>query len=138
MSQFQVGDRVVRKNSSALNWYDREMPMPEEGTVEAVLSSGKLTVRWDDEKTSTNPGQFLPSQLLSKAEGDAIMSQLEQEYQAVSVPIMDKLKAAGALILEANKLAENNGKDLMEDWELTADLFAAMDEVGWHTSSLGC
>jgi len=138
MSEFQVGDRVVRSSSHALSWHDPSGFAPEEGVVEAVLSTGKIVVRWDDEKASTNPGQFLPKQLLSKAEADTILTQLEQEYQAIAVPIISKLKAAGVLILEAKKLAEANGKDLVEDFELTEDLFAAMDEAGWNTSSLGC
>lgn len=138
MSKFQVGDRVVRSSSHALSWHDPDGFAPEEGIIEAVLSTGKIVVRWDDEKASTNPGQFLQSHLMSKVEADVILSQLELEYQNFALPIIDKLKAAGALILEAKKLADENGKDLLESHELTEYLFVAMDEVGWRTSSLGC
>lgn len=64
---------------------------------------------------------------------------LEEEFIIYQNQVIDKMKEAGKLIFEANKLAKNAGMAGLPDMHnALGPLYDAMDFAGWDISSLSC
>jgi len=70
---------------------------------------------------------------------------LEEEFEAMVGEVNSKINQAAALIREAARIAEANGKDLRstdeENYDYLFDqgeLESAMEDAGWNTSSWHC
>lgn len=67
------------------------------------------------------------------------LAKLEAEFEAYSKEIKEKVKAAAALLKEANTLAKKaHVKNLSEMYDAVAPLINVMDSSGWNSSSWGC
>lgn len=138
MSEFKVGDRVVDKVESDLEYHQDKYVI--RGTILSFKENDPNTVKvnWDQYWVSPNPSNISIDKLILEEEADQLLSKLEAEYEIWAAPIRVKMKEAGQLILEANALALKEKKSLVDLHELSAGLTNAMDEVGWSTSSLSC
>lgn len=119
------------------------------GKVTEVLPNGLVKVMWDENwlnELFVNgitheywPVKVKSDWLLTEAEGKAKFSALEKEFDAIADQVIDKLKEAGKLIKEANKIAKKSGaKSLYEMYDAHDPLLNAMDAAGWRTSSFNC
>lgn len=111
---------------------------PEYGEVIDFNGASQVVVQWDNEfmnpKYSTQP----ISVLLYEDEMKARHSAIEKEFDKVSTEIRAKMKEAGKLLREANKLAKKQGQQLADMYDATDPLYSAMDACGWRTSSFDC
>jgi hypothetical protein len=160
-NKFKVGDRVGAGRDEAgelttkIHYGGEYDDGPAYGTVKEILPGGKVKVLWDtqwlNERTTTynektgavkketySPATVATKLLLSEADAKAKFSELEKEYEVVAEQVRAKLKEAGSLIKDANKLAKKLGTELAEMYDATDPLENAMDACGWRTSSLHC
>ena len=137
-TKFEVGQRVVLVSGSNLETHNEYEDDCTRGVVKSIDENGKVLVRWDGSYRKHNPGKHNADELITEVAADEILSKLEAEFEAWAGPIREKLEQAGALLKEADELADKHGRDLTEMWDLTSPLTSAMDEVGWRTSSLTC
>jgi hypothetical protein len=135
MKKFKVGDRV--------GWPDDEMVFNEDdgpsyGTIVEIVE-GNLKVKWDDSSVQQYHGKKLFNQnaLWTEAKLKKEWSRLEKEFTVLEVKLSKKIDQAAELLLEANKIALEGGRELI-DMEATYSLLNAMREVGWRTSALNC
>ena len=140
MSKFEVGSRVVDKDHSDLEIYNEYEDGVTRGVVVALYKQepDKIRVKWDDSWKKPNPEKIEVARLIAEEEADQILSKLEAEYESWAGPIREKLKAAGELLREADKMAQAKKRDLTEMHDLVEELTSAMDDIGWRTSSLSC
>jgi len=160
--KFEEGQRVGAATDESGDFtaklrYDGEYSDgPVFGKVVDVISATKVKVLWDDDYLNEHSqvfnkttGKLVKSVsvaremdtklLLPEAEIKAKYSELEKEYEVVAVQIRAKLKEAGVLIKEANKMAKKAGADSLADmYDATDPLESAMDACGWRTSSWNC
>lgn len=137
-TKFEVGQRVVVKSRSDLKTWNEYEEDVTRGLVKAITADGGVMVKMDATWHKPNPAKFDANDLMPETEADVILSKLEAEFEAWAGPIREKLEQAGALLKEAGKLAEKQGRDLSEMYDLTDPLTSAMDDIGWRTSSLTC
>lgn len=76
--------------------------------------------------------------LMHEEDAKKAWNKLEKTFDAVQEEILVKLKAAGKLIKEANKLSNKCGMKLADMYDVRGPLYDAMDASGWHTSSFSC
>lgn len=76
--------------------------------------------------------------LMSEADAKKAWNKLEKTFDAVQKEITTKLKAAGKLIKEANKLSNKCGMNLVDMYDARDPLYDALDASGWRTSSFNC
>lgn len=162
MKKFEVGQRVAAATDEAGEFtaklrYDGEYSDgPEFGEVVEVLTKGQVKVLWDNQymndtsnvynkttgklvKSTVVPRVMNAKILMLEDEAKQKYSDLEKEYEKVAIQVRAKLKEAGVLIKEANKLAKKAGvKSLNDMYDATDPLEKAMDACGWRTSSWSC
>ena len=141
MSKFEVGSRVVDVTRSNLKTHDEYEDGGDvtRGAVVSLVEEGlKAKVKWDSKWIEPRTSTIEVKNLISEEEANQILSKLEAEYESWAGPIREKLKAAGALLIEANDLALAKKRDLTEMHDLVGELTSAMDDIGWRTSSLSC
>jgi hypothetical protein len=144
--KFAIGDRV----GAAYGYYDggfdkKPVFNGEEsnlvfGTVTDITSRGKIMVKWDSAWVAKKEDNLLldHERLMTEEEAKTKSNTLEQEFRAVEKQVKAKMAEAGAAITEAKHLASEAGLSLSEMYDATGPLYSAMDDCGWHTSSLGC
>lgn len=141
-NKFEVGQRVVLLSGSDLETHNEYEDDCTRGVVKSIDEDGKVLVKWDDSYRNRNRNRKTDKhnadELITEVVADEILSKLEAEFEAWAGPIREKLKQAGALLKEADELADKHGRDLTQMCKLTGPLTSAMDEVGWRTSSLTC
>jgi hypothetical protein len=135
MNKFKVGDRVGWSGYD-LDYHDDDPPIY--GTITEVVNNDFI-VRWDDSGTQKYYGNKLFGQndLWIEAKLKKEWSRLEKEFDKLQVKLSKKIDQAAALLLEANTIAVENGRELIH-MEATYTLLSAMTEVGWRTSALNC
>lgn len=136
--KFEVGQRVVLVSGSNLDSHNEYGDDVTRGLIKSIDEEGKILIKWDNSYNNTNNRKRKASELMLEVDANAILSKLEADFEVWAGPIREKMKQAGALLKEAGKLADKQGRDLTQMWELTGPLTSAMDEVGWRTSSLSC
>lgn len=136
--KFEVGSRVVLVESSNLETHNEYEDDTTRGTIQSIDIDGQFTIKWDDSWITPNPGKHKAEELITEVEADKILSKLEKEYEAWANPIRKKMEKAGQLLREAGELADKQNRNLSEMHEIVGPLIAAMDDVGWSTSSLFC
>lgn len=137
---FEVGQRVVWTEKSDLTTHDEYEDGNDlaRGEVKSINKDGTFSVKLDGTWHKPNPVKLIASALITEVEAEEILSKLEAEFEVWAGPIRKKLKQAGKLLKEAGELADKQGRDLTEMWDITGPLISAMDEIGWRTSSLTC
>ena len=139
MNNFKVGDRVgyVRWNLDGKRLTFQEGDIINFGTI-TNITSGKtpITVKWDDPNCGSDtsgPCQYY--MLESKCK--PIFSKLEAEFKVLDNEVRTRLEIAGKLLLEADKIAKQNYRNVAH-MEAAKPLTDAMEAIGWRTSSLTC
>ena len=145
--KFNVGDRVGDIEYEDYNTGDlkyglryEEYDDREFGVITDVLSNGKVSVKWDSDYLNSNENYnkpLDPKQLMLESEIKTKLPILEKEYNDVCKQISVKMKEAGKLLREANKMAKKTGNELA-NMDAIDPLYSAMDACGWRTSSFGC
>lgn len=138
-TKFKPGVRVTEKFNGPLNDNFQD---PNFGTViDKLASQGKVFVQWEKrwDNDSDRLNEVNVKDLLLESEAKDKLSELEKEYQELENQILPKMKEIAKLIKESNKLAKKGGyESLSEMYEVTGNLYHAMDQAGWNTSSWGC
>jgi hypothetical protein len=144
--QFNIGDRVglaTTEEYDQRTGKEKEVPLRYDpdgdglcvGEVTDVSVKGKITVKWDHGSTYVVEA----SELLPEEELKNKWSELEAEFNEVEAQVKVKVKEIAKGIREANKLAKKTGRNLADMYDVVyGDLYRAMDEAGWRTSSFGC
>lgn len=150
---FAVGDRVAHavfvdygdygdgdEDSKPEYRYDPDVD-PQYGTVTSILEADKqATVKWDNQwyaKYNDAPIDF--TELMHEESFKKLHTKLEEKYNTAEKEIVQKMKQAGKLVKEANKLAKKlTGRELSDMYEAISPLVDAMDSSGWRSSSWGC
>lgn len=140
MTKFEIGQRVVNVECSNLKTHNEYEEDVARGVVVALYADEQdnVRVKWDSKWMKPNPEKISSEKLIAEEDANKILSKLDKEYEAWASPIREKLKEAGELLREADRLAQKQGRNLVEMYVLTGELTNAMDEVGWRTSSLSC
>lgn len=138
MKKFEVGERVVLVKESNLETYDPECDDTTRGIVKSVDDPNMPLVRWDNSWKNPRTEKVKADGLITEVEAEAIISKLEQEYEAVAGPIREKISASAKLLTEAGQLAKKQNMNLSEVNELVSPLISAMRGIGWRTSALNC
>lgn len=139
MKKYKKDDRVVLFETSNLETHNEyEDDDTTRGVVLSVDNKGRVFVKWDGPYRTPNPSYHMPSELILEAKADQILSKLEDEYEVWAAPIRKKIEKAAKLLLEANEMAGEQGRELVEMENLNSALIDAMDKAGWQTSSFGC
>jgi hypothetical protein len=144
---FKVGDRVGYAEPQYNN-NDRVVPLryeeddpPAYGVVTAVTDDNVI-IKWDatryDAAHEGNLDLEDQKSLYPEEELKKKWSKLEEDFTKLEVQVVDKVKAAGKLLREANKIAKKTGHSLEEMYDAISPLMDAMDDCGWNTSSFGC
>lgn len=140
-----VGARVAEK----LERYE-ECGNDCEGTIVSERTPGEagpgnVMVEWDlydyQKQAKEKPVAYAHplKNLLPAKEAKLHFDKLEAEFKAYEKEVLVKMKEAGKLIREANKLAKKAGVENLNDmYDATYPLYNAMDAAGWRTSSFGC
>jgi hypothetical protein len=123
------GEEKVVKYSSG-DSYDETL---EGVVVDKPAAKGKVFVQWDDVDEPDEVDVKVLSPISAK-------SDLEKEFKETEKAIKEKMKAAAALVKEANKMAQKAGvRNLAEmQYGAAGPLVDAMDNSGWRSSSWGC
>lgn len=148
-TEFKIGDRVANATS---RYYENEYSDAEIvplfynpdgdglrlGEVTDISAKGKITVKWDGSYGRTETLEA--KDLLTEEEGKARYSELEAEFAVIEKQVAAKVKEIAQGIREANALSKKVGKPLAQmGYEIIyRDLYKAMDDAGWNTSSFGC
>ena len=162
MEKLKVGDFVVGSiiegHVVALEYDPNDINI-DHGEVVEALPDGKIKVKWNADynnnpiykkgsrsiwRNNSDIERYEPallsveevSYLVSPEEVDGKLSELEKEYKKLEEIIISKLQLAAALINDASGLAGDI--DLSSMYNATRPLLNALDEAGWHTSSLNC
>lgn len=147
VTTFKVGDRVSEATSQSYDDYESiRVPLrwdpdsdPNVGVVQAILPDGRVFVKWDSEWANRNSRPVEASELMLEADAVALLAQLEVEFNVAEAEIKIKIKEVAKGIREANALAEKTGRTLSDMHGLVrGELYGAMDDAGWRTSSFGC
>lgn len=147
---FKVGDRVIEKweEYQPYDDYNRRGKIvsvtvgvvPETNGV--VLAEGEVAVTWDEAWMRSSDLQstvaISADDLLHEKDGDKQLSVLDKEFRKLEKSVEVKMKEAGRLIKQANKIAIKAGMESLIDMNAAGPLLAAMDSCGWSTSSLSC
>lgn len=144
MIAFKVGDRVGYISPFQNKVGQIIFNMNEEllyGIIKEINSKKEALIQWDNNycnnlKYYQKPFPF--SNLMLESEIKPKMEALEDEFNHLERLIVAKMEAAGQMIEEANQLAAAAGRKLHELYHATSPLTTAMDNAGWHTSSLSC
>lgn len=108
-------------------------------TTDPLTGKGRVYVEWDRNYWRHNKQEELSVDLLvSEEEGDAIIAQLEKEFNELQDKVALKVKEAANLLSEAGAIAESGGRELSDMHEAIRPLLNAMDNAGWRTSSFNC
>jgi hypothetical protein len=148
---FVIGDRVGRiekYNNDGDNIkarFDMDCP-PKFGAVSAIVSPLNVVVQWDP--PSWAPGRIVKPEIVVSADlqteaslkssWSKMEAEMEAEFEVIERQVVAKLKEAGKLLREANKIAKKSGRNLAEMYDAIGPLYSAMDACGWNTSSFGC
>jgi hypothetical protein len=147
--KFKVGDRVGtiqycdEGGRDFVLRYD-EYNEPAYGTITEIDEehSYVLTVRFDGrDSTETIDLEYAEEDeiiLLAEDKMKSKWSSLEKTFKEIQKDIRDKTKEAAKLLRQANKIALKSGNSLADISGVVGDLYSAMDECGWRTSSFGC
>lgn len=65
---------------------------------------------------------------------EVVPESLAESYETIAA----NLKQAGELISKAADLADKNGDELREMYDLVRPLYKALDNAGWSSSSMRC
>lgn len=147
--EFKIGDRVAKATAT---YYEdeysdgKEVPIYYDpdgdglilGEVTDVSTKGKITVKFDGSLRGTEVLEA--KDLMTEKDGKARYSELETEFAVIEKQVAAKVKEVAKGIREANKLAKKTGRPLAQmSYEIIyRDLYSAMDDAGWRTSSFGC
>ena len=137
-----IGTRVVPlndlKNYNPQDAYIDVGVTVTEPVKDALTGNLKVYVKWDPDGLS-QPSEEDVSSLELESVAKPKLSKLDAEFKVYEKEILAKMKEAGKLIREANKLSKKAGMESLNDmYDSTYPLFNAMDAAGWRTSSLGC
>lgn len=146
---YQIGDRVAKATARSYEdeysdgkdvplYYDPDGDGLRLGEVTDVSTKGKITVKWDGAYGRTEVLEA--KDLMTEEAGKARYSELEAEFAVIEKQIAAKVKEVAKGIREANKLAKKTGRPLAQmGYDIIyRDLYSAMDDAGWRTSSFGC
>ena len=138
-----LGARVVPLNN--IKNYNPQDPYIDVGSIitepvkNALTGNLKVYVQWDFGATPTDPSEEEVASLELESVAKSKLSKLVAEFKLYEKAVLAKMKEAGKLIREADKLAKKAGVEFLYDmYDSTYPLFNAMDAAGWRTSSLGC
>ncbi len=147
--EYKIGDRVAKATSQ---YYENEYSSAETvplyynpdgdglrlGEVTDISAKGKITVKWDGSYGRTETLEA--EDLMTEEAGKARYSELEAEFSVIEKQVAAKVKEIAQGIREANALSKKVGKPLAQmGYEIIyRDLYKAMDDAGWNTSSFGC
>jgi hypothetical protein len=140
--KFKVGDVAVWKK---VYDYHREEFVPfkynedEDVSLSCVIDAFKedqAYVTWDDDYKKP-PAKVPVDELWTKEEFKEVEASLEKQFNLVQEEIKKHLKTASESIYEAQKIAETLNLDL-SDMGVGRNLFGALNNAGWRTSSFGC
>jgi hypothetical protein len=137
-----IGARVVPlndlKNYNPQDSYIDIGIIVTEPVKDALTGNLKVYVKWDPDGTC-DPSEEEVSSLELESVAEPKLSKLDAEFKVYEKAVLAKMKEAGKLIREANKLSKKAGVESLNDmYDSTYPLFNAMDAAGWRTSSLGC
>lgn len=137
---FEVGQRVVWTERSDLTTHNEDEDGGDvtRGVVKSISDDGIYSVKLDGGYHKPNPVKLSADKLITEVEADEILSKLEAEFEAWAGPIREKLKQAGEFLKEADKVANEHGRELHQMWDIIDPLTSAMEDIGWRTSSLTC
>ena len=132
MSEFKQGDRVSfiadNVNAKGKIFYNTDATAPF-GEVVLVKENGKsIVVQWDKEFHWMTVKTCKVSQLMLESEFKPEYSRLETEFTIFESRVKSKMKEAGQLILEANQIAEEEGRDINFMWDALAPLEKAVND----------
>ena len=145
---FKIDDRVARATSKFYeNDYSDAETVPlrydednglELGKVIDISTRGHITVKWD--KNWAKDEVLEAEELMTEEAAKARWTELEKEFKEVEKQVAAKVKEVAKAIREANKLSRTVGRPLaqMGNDIIYRELYHAMDEAGWNTSSFGC
>ncbi len=149
MTQFKIGDRVAKATakfyedeySSAQDvplYYNPDGDGLRVGEVTDISAKGKITVKWDGSYGRTETLEA--KDLMTEEAGKARYSELEAEFSVIEKQVAEKVKEIAVAIREADALSRKVGKPLAQmGYEIIyRNLYDAMDDAGWNTSSFGC
>lgn len=135
---FGLGDRVglidgkIRYTHGAV---------PSYGVITDLLTDGRVIVKWDNKWMNDSSAWSKPinsKNLMAESELKAKYSELEMAFCKVEDEVAEKLKEAGQIILDAQKIAKDGGFNITDLYEATSSLENAMESAGWNTSSWHC
>lgn len=149
MKTYKIGDRVAKATCKFYQneyseaeivplMYDPDGDGLRLGEVTDISAKGKITVKWDGSYGRT---EILEAKdLMTEEEGKVRYSELEAEFTVIEKQVAAKVKEIAQGIREANALSKKVGKPLAQmGYEIIyRDLYKAMDDAGWNTSSFGC
>jgi hypothetical protein len=137
MNKFNIGDKVVKRNSIE----DGDNPLV--GEVIMTRPNDECIVQWDEDVESV---QKLPAEaLLTELEAKAFIAiqraeqaKLDAEFEAVRAEVHDRLKLATAAVKDAIALCQQSNKDFHDLGQEIKPLFKALNEGGWRSSTIEC
>jgi prophage DNA circulation protein len=132
-----VAGARVAKNFDRFNpWEEIQRGKVLMSEKDPITGKTKVLVKWDS--NYQNVSEVFADQLLTEAEAETLGSKLEAEYKEVEKQLSEKMGQAAQIIREAQKIAQTIKADLAGMGNITRDLYRAMDEAGWSTSSFHC
>ncbi len=147
--EYKIGDRVAKATARFYEneyaeakvvplYYDPDGDGLRLGEVTDISAKGKITVKWDG--TYGRSETLESKDLMTEEAGKARYSELEAEFAVIEKQVAAKVKEIARGIREANALSKKVGKPLARmGYEIIyRDLYKAMDDAGWNTSSFGC
>lgn len=142
-STYEVGTRVSEIVSSRTHQDD--LGDNRKGMVIAMLpdpktGEQKLVVKWDEQ------GAYRPSKVVELSSNEVMLeleaeettSRLLDEWKKFKDAIDEKMSIAALAIDDAQTIAKEHGKRLIDLDDTHYTLLRAMKRVGWSTSSLSC
>lgn len=144
-STYEVGTRVSEIVSSRTHQDD--LGDNRKGMVIAMLpdpisktGEQKLVVKWDEQ------GAYRPSKVVELSSNEVMLeleaeettSRLLDEWKKLKDAIDEKMSIAASAIDDAQTIANEHGKHLIDLCDTHYTLLRAMKRVGWSTSSLSC
>jgi hypothetical protein len=138
-SLYTVGSRVAHIVDMEEEYGSEGPSEPYYGEVIALTTDDKLVVKWDsDYHQSYHSGPIPLDEVALEKDAKVEYTRLEEEFNEISDALAEKMKKAGKIIVEAAKLAKQNGLELREMYDAYRPLYNAMDQAGWNTSSFNC
>lgn len=133
---FVIGDRIGLIDGKIR--YIQHGDTPNYGVITDLLADGRIMVKWDSEWMNNNSKPINPKNLMAESEFKVKYSELEMAFCRVEDEVAEKLKEAGQIILDAQKIAKDAGFNITDLYEATSSLENAMESAGWNTSSWHC